>query len=806
MIQICPNWFFVFNVIFIQSVVKGLFSTKRERKTVITPHLNFKVEISANESQHVEKYQPIKQPEISRRSVTPNKAGPPGHTLKNNCSNQCTGRKTVFKNELACYYDNACFETFYDCCDDYERCCGKQIKRFEIDTTPWKCVKTPFKKIIPQGAFGLWMMQKCPIDYSSHETKHKCHNPPANISLPVENSIPVVGKNGITYRNKYCAICDGIKNYSSWNINVTTFVTPPAEYNLEDKLKFIVNTDGEFWYEPRRDQPRRYCVENVIGECADNSHRAYNACVNGPVERVFSGGKYFKNEACAECRAPIGSSSSIAYSYEVMIPSLYIPISRVVKLDKPVFRLKQSNGTRNKFFNAMRLPQNFTIEYENITFWVIKAVSKQLACVGQKTISTKDYKINKDNGTIIEHNTGRTSFLKYMSMINETEGNITLCRQLVFADCNNGTYVELSSQEYVILSDLTLYHKSTNHTYPFGEYYVKDLNHDVADDLNSSRNNDFASSLRNSTVIICRSSAPNDEIKRIFRAHNFSLWILTMIGFGISILSVLLVLLTYTLFSELRTLPGKNLMNFCLSLFIFESLWLIVPALNRNTVSCTTFAILEHYFILVSFVAMSVISHHSCVVFSKKSVIARRSETEKRRTFLKYSAVVWASPAAFVALCIVLDKTEKFPINYGTACWLGTKNAKIFLFLLPIGISLLFNILAFLRTSIFLSQHKRHIGVFKQTKVQNLKICIKLSTLTGLPWIFGFLSAAFGNVVMFEYLFVIFVCSQGFYIAVAFLWNTKVLKLYKDLLNNGNQNNDSNESARLTKQEAITAV
>ena len=764
------------------------------------------------------------------------------------------------------------------------------------------------------------------MDYSSHETKHKCHNPPAKISLPVENSIPVVGKNGVTYRNKYCAICDGIKNFSFWNINVTTFVTPPAEYNLEDKLKFIVNTDGEFWYEPRADQPRRYCVANVIGECTSNSHRAYNACVNGPVERVFSGGKYFKNKACEECRRcphcliVVVDTSKVVWPYSPK----YSPISMLFYFDKPaelsptveiqrrscawfiydrsyssgytfdkdlgmcrenyyisavnissqyfialwlvrklsnfntftyqlhkhfkkaishklelqtnqifpmgfyardikeryfvatfkvtltpfesLLRLKQSNGTRNKFSNLMRLPQNFTIEYKNITFRVIKAASKQLACVGQKTISTKDYKINKDNGTIIEHNTGRTSFLKDFSIISETEATITLCRQLVFADCNNGTYVELSSQEYVILSDLTLYHKSTNHTYPFGEYYVKDLNHDVADDLNSSRNNDFASSLRNSTVIICRSSARNDEIKRIFRAHNFSLWILTMIGFGISILSVLLVLLTYTLFSELRTLPGKNLMNFCLSLFIFESLWLIVPALNRNTVSCTTFAILEHYFILVSFVAMSVISHHSCVIFSKKLVIARRSETENRRRFLKYSAVVWASPAAFVALCIVLDKTEKFPINYGTACWLGTKNAKIFLFLLPIGISLLFNILAFLRTSIFLSQHKRHIGVFKQTKVQNLKICIKLSTLTGLPWIFGFLSAAFGNVVMFEYLFVIFVCSQGFYIAVAFLWNTKVPKLYKDLFNNGNLNKPSNKSARLTKQVAKTAV
>jgi hypothetical protein len=210
----------------------------------------------------------------------------------------------------------------------------------------------------------------------------------------------------------------------------------------------------------------------------------------------------------------------------------------------------------------------------------------------------------------------------------------------------------------------------------------------------------------------------------------------------------------------------------------------------KNETSCTAIGILEHYFILVSFVAMSVISHHSCVVFSKNLISARRSEGENCDTFIKYTAVVWTLPAAIVAVCIALDKTEVFPINYGTICFLATEHSKIYLFILPIGLSLLFNLSIYIRTAIFLVKQQESTGELHQNRKQNLKICIKLSTLTGFPWIFGFLHAGLGNIVAFEYFFVIFICLQGLYVAVAFLWNTRVHKLYKNRFNNGDRQNN----------------
>jgi hypothetical protein len=74
---------------------------------------------------------------------------------------------------------------------------------------------------------------------------------------------------------------------------------------------------------------------------------------------------------------------------------------------------------------------------------------------------------------------------------------------------------------------------------------------------------------------------------------------------------------------------------------------------------------------------------------------------------------------------------------------------------------------------------------------QNLLICAKLATLVGFPWLIALIGVLFPNVEAFEYLFVIFVCLQGLYIAMAFLFNKKTLKLYKDRWNIGSRGNAS---------------
>ena len=222
---------------------------------------------------------------------------------------QCTGNKTVFRveNTNYCSCDDACFNIFSDCCTDYKRHCGPQ--KLKNPEPIWRCVEFSWSPIWPcviEGVTGVWMIYKCPADRPFDELTRKCENAPSEFSYPVENFIPVVGVNNKTFRNKYCALCNGIKNFTTWNVGVSTHVIPPDESDIDMKLKFIENNGGKIDHvSPRAEQPRRYCFgRNYVDNCSSTDPRLVQGCVKGPIEVVTSTtGKYtyYKNFPCALC-------------------------------------------------------------------------------------------------------------------------------------------------------------------------------------------------------------------------------------------------------------------------------------------------------------------------------------------------------------------------------------------------------------------------------------------------------------------------------------------------------------------------
>ena len=963
------NTVLVCAVVYIQIVGEGLLPPELEENAENITLLKENVDIFKNREEDDKKYQILNDHELWKGMPEPPEARQKRSAKRDYNSRKCTRKKKIFKKEFGCYYDDACFEVFYDCCTDYKKRCGKQTVRksstIGTEESEWACVTTTYVREHSRkhcGVQGVWMIQMCPLNWSSSETKD-CENPSSNFSFSIVKYLPVVGENNVTYRNKYCALCHGITRYTSWNIRISTYITLPAEYDLEAGIKLMIKQGGKIpKIEPDANQPRRYCiVKDSTNGCSNFSHPSHHSCLNGPVEVVSDGKRYFKNKACGLCRgfsnidqwklngacdgtggpegpagpggpedpggpggpggpagpggpggpgipgtndgrfstvfnlkktaskatlnmkrkcehdlvfdknlgfcrirgnvisvddilsnhyvialwlvqekyykymgrvlgppagAPgspksismekvlekrlekvlelkpkqISAKSTYEQTYDEVEHKRYIVVTFRAKLT-PFQLLRRLNKSKDTSETLSQLLKKMKyISYHETNLSVINSLVKQLACVGQKTFAMNEYKI--ENGKVVENKTGRTFLLK--DVIEKTDKNITLCPQLIFSDCK--AWLNISNLDYVILDNLTLYHNATNHMYPFGTYRVE--GNDEVDDENASTNDDFSKSLRNSTVFICLPRIPVSIIRITYHNeyHKQPLKILTMIGFIISILSVLLALITYTLFSEMRTLPGKNFMNLCLSLFIYQTVWLVRSHVQENTISCIIIGVLEHFLILVSFVAMSVISHHSCVVFSKNLISARRSKSENYHAFLKYTVVIWILPATFVAVCIAFDKTEVFPINYGAICFLGTTNSKIYLFILPIALLLLFNLSIFIHTAAFLLKQQDSIGEIHQRRKQNLKICIKLSTLTGFPWIFGFFHAGFGNIVLFEYLFVVFVCLQGLYIAVAFLGNIRVYNLYKNRFNRRKQNRNSVPTVQGIVNTATTSL
>ena len=252
-----------------------------------------------------------------RREIKPRRGNQCG------TSSQCTGYDTLFENVSSyynCYCDNACYETFQDCCSDFVKTCGEQKKTNTKNSQPlWKCLAVGnwntrhdefggFCRL--NGPSGIWMIANCSRNWALDETRTRCENAPEKFSFPVEDFLPVVGKNGFTYRNKHCAECNKETSYESWDIVVTGSITPPKEYKLDGKLRFLLANEGFVRHiGPGGDIPRRYCAgARYVDSCSNTSHSAYQECLDGPVETVGHhvsgfGQMYFKNKACWLCHA-----------------------------------------------------------------------------------------------------------------------------------------------------------------------------------------------------------------------------------------------------------------------------------------------------------------------------------------------------------------------------------------------------------------------------------------------------------------------------------------------------------------------
>lgn len=94
-----------------------------------------------------------------------------------------------------------------------------------------------------------------------------------------------------------------------------------------------------------------------------------------------------------------------------------------------------------------------------------------------------------------------------------------------------------------------------------------------------------------------------------------SLSILTTIGFSISMLSLVILLLTYVVFSELRNLPGKIIVNLAISLLLYQSLFFLANK-TSNDVQCLVTAILLHFLTLCSFTWMNVMAYDVHRIFT----------------------------------------------------------------------------------------------------------------------------------------------------------------------------------------------
>ena len=286
----------------------------------------------------------------------------------------------------------------------------------------------------------------------------------------------------------------------------------------------------------------------------------------------------------------------------------------------------------------------------------------------------------------------------------------------------------------------------------------------------------------NNTLVYCTDSITriNDTMKGTSQplVELVEGW-MTLVGIILSLVGLVLTLCTYSIFPSLRNTPGKSIMNLSVALFLAQLLFQINYLLIRFPKGCTAIAAFQHYFWLSAFSWMTVLAADICGTFVRMKVTQKQNSA----MFRWYLACGWGVPLTFVAVCVGVDLGTSLDFDYGddTKCWIaGHSLSAVYAFAVPVGMVVLINLGLFITTVVSLRKTMKIAQKATKTNdnMKHFKIYVRLSSVMGFTWVFGFL-ANWKPLWFMAFPFIIFNTLQGVFICASFVINKRVLMMYK---------------------------
>ncbi|KAK7011881.1 G-protein coupled receptor 64 [Biomphalaria glabrata] len=256
-----------------------------------------------------------------------------------------------------------------------------------------------------------------------------------------------------------------------------------------------------------------------------------------------------------------------------------------------------------------------------------------------------------------------------------------------------------------------------------------------------------------------------------------------------SVVCLVMSLVTYFLFSSLRTLPGLNNMCLCLSMLCAQvSLLLTVEFGVKGQLPpelCMFHAIFLHFSWLASFAWMSGCCIHMFLAFT--SYASRRNDvTSDQRRHIRYCVYGFGVPLLIVVANVGVNAslTSGQSVGYDdTICFLDTRTSALTIvltLLVPLCAMVFSNGVLFtltLHEMIHVAKiQKEAIG----TEGQGVMTYVKLSTLTGVFCIVAAVAVWLDSIVL-QFLTCPLMTLQGVFIFFSFIFNKRVGNMYYDL-------------------------
>ena len=745
----------------------------------------------------------------------------------NHCGQSCPSSCEEVENRYAvCRCDSEC-ERYGDCCSPPSgrlNCTGGEQRAQPLAGLQCRSIHLD-SRTQPDLMEAFWMVSACPENWLTNqddevqrEVDEKCRY--GSDTLPPVTDLD----GGVVYKSEYCAVCHQVANIQPWGYR---FGCSPC---LKNKLanqnvtltREIIKKECMAcgFHVPQTGPPPRHCLHDslVIGECLTREvleettglrweEEVYSdivtQCKTGPVRPVVANPcnqpPFYRNQYCAICNAEktakirCGEPYNYRYREDFCLKEAQVcdPVeddsSESTRTPKPT---SFPDGSRQR----KAVPSDPDPETSGSGEGIIME-EEPFSC----TLPPTDYAsftlffdVTGDSG-VITSNVASSNITTFCS-INEVFDPVNqACRKTVcpvglasvrglcaitlstpqdgISNSTNdpsmicdGALIVLQESEFELVDNDTLLFR--NVTYEILGYI---------DDL----------------PIVCSNFKQNGTSIEQVTVVNYSyppiFSILTYVGCSFSIVGCVLVLLTYSLFKELRTLPGQILMNL-VSTILATSLFILIGIPIAIVVEkdelCKATAIFLHWLILCQFSWMSIMSFELLHIFYRASRLYRVEEkSTKNKLFLLYLLIGWGIPILISMVSLIVNFTTD-TIQYGRDgfCWIGHVPSFYVVFLVPVALSIVFNGITFVITFRLLYRASKNQAKLRiEQNVSYLRIYLCVFSVTGLTWIFGFLAILIGDHWAW-YAFIILTSTQGLVMCTGFIFTRKIGGLYKRLL------------------------
>lgn len=163
---------------------------------------------------------------------------------------------------------------------------------------------------------------------------------------------------------------------------------------------------------------------------------------------------------------------------------------------------------------------------------------------------------------------------------------------------------------------------------------------------------------------------------------------IAFVGTTMSVICYIIIIVTYTHFKDLRTMPGLTLVCLCITLLFTNLLYLIATQISEEFSACKIVGILLHWGLIATQACILVIAFDLLSKFG-----SLKTETVRNRTkrLLNYLLFVLALPTFIVGAAVILNEFSTYDIGYGLneICFVYHLYPRIFFYILPVSLSLL---------------------------------------------------------------------------------------------------------------------